>query len=154
MAITTIPRRIAPDYPHDQGQRPRRHGRQPAAATEAAEEPTAMTVTTRLGTGPTLREDLDRALGLIAEQAVQIAEQALRIAALEAGRDADDQVDGPTPAPLPPNWKPIKTAAELVGYSESGLRKAIKRQRDARWWEYSGGRLFVDIDHCPRPVRT
>jgi hypothetical protein len=101
----------------------------------------------RLGTTPTLAERM-----LMLERLV--ADQAERIAVLERARDAVDQIDGPTPAPLPPNWKPIKTAAELVGYSESGLRKAIKRHRDARWWEYSGGRLFVDTDHCPRPVRT
>jgi hypothetical protein len=106
-----------------------------------------MTVSARLGTAPTLREDLDRALDLIAVLTD-------RIAALEAGRDADDQVDGPAPAALPASWKPIKLAAPEVGYGESGLRKAIKRHAGAGWWCYLGGRLFVDTDHCPRPVRT
>jgi hypothetical protein len=106
-----------------------------------------MTATARLGTAPTMREDLDRALALVAA----LSE---RVSVLEAARDVDDQVDGPAPAPLPPNWKPIKLAAPIVGYSESGLRKAIRRHRAARWWRYDRGRLFVDIDHCPRPVRT
>jgi hypothetical protein len=108
-----------------------------------------VTTTNRLGTAPTLREDLDRALALIAS----LTE---RIAVLEAARDVDDQVDGPTPAPLPANWVSIKVAAELVGRSESALLKAIKRHPDGvRWWRYDRGRLFADIDRLPwPPVRT
>jgi hypothetical protein len=79
-----------------------------------------------------------------------------RIAALEARADADDSLDGPAPQPLPPNWVPIKAAAPLVGFSESGLRKAKDHHTDGpRWWRYFGGRLFIDLDRCPRrPVRT
>jgi hypothetical protein len=93
----------------------------------------------RLGATPTLREDLDRALGLIAA----LTE---RIVALEAGRDADDQVDGPAPAPLPPNWVPLKRAVEISGYSASALRKL----KSPRWWKYDAGRVRVDVDACPR----
>jgi hypothetical protein len=102
----------------------------------------------RLGTTPTLREDLDRALDLIAV----LTE---RIAVLESARDVDDAIDGTAPEPLPASWVPIKAAAPQVGYSEAGLRKAIKRHAGGpRWWRYLCGRLFVDVDRCPRPVRT
>jgi hypothetical protein len=115
-----------------------------------------MTVTARLGTAPTMREDLDRALDLIAKQADVIAALAGRIEVLEAARDVDDQVDGSTPQALPPNWRPIKKAAPIVGYSEPGLRKAMRRHTDGpRWWRYVGARLLIDVDRCPRrPVRT
>jgi hypothetical protein len=99
-------------------------------------------MTARLGTVPSLREDLDRALALIAA----LTE---RIEVLESARDVDDQVDGPTPTPLPPNWKPIKAAAALVGYSESALRKASKGGR-AVWWQARGCRIWINTDLCPR----
>jgi hypothetical protein len=78
-----------------------------------------------------------------------------RITALEARADAEDQLDGPAPAALPSSLQPIKAAA-AVGYSESGLRKARDRHVEGpRWWRYLGGRLFVDLDRCPRrPPRT
>jgi hypothetical protein len=68
---------------------------------------------------------------------------------LVAARDVDDQVDGQVPRPLPsPPWFPIKTAAALVGYSEPGLRKAIKRHvSGAKWWRYVGARLLIDTGH-------
>jgi hypothetical protein len=93
----------------------------------------------RLGTTPTLREDLDRALGLLAEALA-------RIAALEARADADDAIDGDVPQPLPPNWKPLKRAVEISGYSASALRKL----KSPRWWKYDAGRVRVDVDACPR----
>jgi hypothetical protein len=99
-------------------------------------------MTARLGTVPALREDLDRALTLIAA----LTE---RIEVLESARDVDDQVDGPAPQPLPPNWKPIKAAAAVVGYSESALRKASKGGR-AVWWQTRGCRIWIDTDRCPR----
>lgn len=95
--------------------------------------------TRRLGTTPTMREDLDRALGLIAA----LTE---RIATLEARGDADDAVDGPGPQPLPPNWAPLKQAAAISGFSESGLRKL----RAPHWWKYVAGRVWVDTAVCPR----
>lgn len=101
-------------------------------------------MTARLGTTPTMREDLDRALALIAA----LTE---RIAAIEAKGDADDHLDGPAPQPLPPNWKPIKVASALVGYSESALRKASKGGR-AVWWQARGCRIWIDTDRCPRKV--
>jgi hypothetical protein len=111
-----------------------------------------MTATARIGERPTVREDLDRALALIAEQADVIAAHQVRIAALEARGDADDQIDGPAPAALPsPPWVPIKTAATLVGYSESALRKASKGGR-AVWWQARGCRIWIDPARCPRRV--
>jgi hypothetical protein len=107
-------------------------------------------MTAQLGTVPTTAERVE-----LLEQ--QLADALARIAALESARDVDDQVDGSAPTALPsPPWFPIKKAAALVGYSEPGLRKAIRRHAGgAKWWRYSGARLFVDIDRCPRrPVRT
>jgi hypothetical protein len=109
-----------------------------------------------LGTVPTLVERLAALEHLAAEQAERICALAERVAVLESARDVNDAIDGPAPPPaLAPSWKPIKQAASLVGYSEPGLRKAKRRHADGpRWWRYLGGRLFVDIDRCPRPVRT
>jgi hypothetical protein len=52
---------------------------------------------------------------------------------------------------LPSNWKPIKAAAEVVGYSQSALRKASNGGR-ARWWQTRGGRIWIDTARCPRRV--
>jgi hypothetical protein len=93
----------------------------------------------RLGASPTLREDLDRALALIAA----LTE---RVAVLEARGEADDQLDGPAPQPLPPSWKPLKQAAAISGYSSSALRKL----RSPSWWRYDAGRVFIDTATCPR----
>jgi hypothetical protein len=102
----------------------------------------------RFGEGPTSAERLD-----VVEKA--LAEALARIAVLESARDVAEEADGPVPGRLPPNWKPIKAAASQVGYSEAGLRKAIKRHAGGpQWWRYLCGRLFVDVDRCPRPVRT
>jgi hypothetical protein len=104
-------------------------------------------MTARLGTVPTTAERVETLEH-------QLADALVRITALEASRDADDAIDGPAPPLLPPNWKPLKRAAPLVGYSEPGLRKAMKRHAGAGWYRYVGARLFVDVDRCPRPVRT
>jgi hypothetical protein len=109
-----------------------------------------MTAPARIGERPTMREDLDRALALIAA----LTE---RIAVIEAARDVDEQLDGAAPAALPPSCVPIKAAARTVGYSESGLRKCIDRAKitgERPWWHYRRGRLLIDLDHCPRVVRT
>lgn len=97
-----------------------------------------------LGTVPTMAERV-----LVLERLV--AEQAEQIRRLLARADADDQIDGSAPQPLPPNWKPIKAASALVGYSESALRKASKGGR-AVWWQARGCRVWVDTDRCPRRV--
>jgi hypothetical protein len=102
----------------------------------------------RLGTVPTLAEHM-----LVLEKALAALTE--RLDALESARDAVNGIDGPAPVALPPNWHRIKQAAALVGYSEPGLRKAIKRHRDGRrWWRYVAGRIFVDVDTFPRRVRT
>jgi hypothetical protein len=100
-----------------------------------------------LGEAPTARE--------VAEQALALArELAARIAALEAKRDAEDEVDGDVQA-LPSSWRPIKAAAAEVGYSVSGLRAATRRHTDGpRWWKFRAGRLLVNIETCPRKKRT
>ena len=77
-------------------------------------------MTARLGTVPTTAERVEWL-----EQ--QLADALARIAVLEARGDVDDQADGPAPAALTPNWRPIKAAAPLAGYSESGIRVAMKR---------------------------
>jgi hypothetical protein len=101
----------------------------------------------RFGEMPTMAERV-----LVLER--QLADALVRITALEASHDADDQIDGAAPVALSPNWKPLKRAAALVGYSEPGLRKAVKRCSDGRrWWRYVAGRLYVDVDRCPRPAR-
>jgi hypothetical protein len=100
----------------------------------------------RLGSVPNLAERM-----LVLERALAAA--LARIDVLEAANDAVDMVDGPVPAALPPQWHPVKVAALQVGYSEPGLRKAIKRHGAAKWWRYVAGRLYVDVDRCPRPVR-
>jgi hypothetical protein len=68
----------------------------------------------RLGEVPTLAERL-------ATLERVVAEQVAKIAALEARADADDQLDGSAPSPLPPNWIPIKAAAPVAGFSQSGF---------------------------------
>jgi hypothetical protein len=87
-----------------------------------------------------------------------------RIAALEGssrhGRanlvPADDEGDG-EPMPLG-RWEPVKKAAAEVGYSQTGLRKAIDKAVQnrvrPRWWWYRRGRLWVDVNRCPRPRAT
>jgi hypothetical protein len=110
-----------------------------------------VTTARRLGETPTLVERVLMLERIVAEQAEVIAAQGTRISAIESARDVDDQVDGPAPAALPPNWRPIKVAAPLVGYSESGLRAAMKRHTGGRrWWQYRDGRVLVDVDTCPR----
>lgn len=101
-------------------------------------------MTVRIGTVPTVAERV-----LVLERVVR--EQAERIAALEARADATDQVDGAAPAPLPVNWQPLKKAAEIAGYSWSGLRKKITR-RDGPWWRRRGNRILVDVTAMPRKV--
>jgi hypothetical protein len=96
----------------------------------------------RLGEVPTTAERL-----LVVERL--LAEALARIEVLEAARDVDDAIDGPAPTPLSSSWKPIKTAAALVGYSESALRKASKGGR-AVWWQARGCRIWIDTDRCPR----
>jgi hypothetical protein len=102
----------------------------------------------RLGEIPTLAERLAALERVVAELLTWKAEHEAKEANCEDGEPSP-------PLPSPP-WFPIKKAAALVGYSEAGLRKAIKRHTGGRpWWRYRGGRLFVDIDHCPRrKVRT
>jgi hypothetical protein len=99
--------------------------------------------TARLGVTPTMREDLDRALDLIAALTD-------RVAVLEAARDADDAVDGEPPQPLPDNWKPLPEAAKIAGHSWSGLRKKITARRDGPWWRRRGNRILVDVTAMPR----
>jgi hypothetical protein len=104
----------------------------------------------RLGEVPTLAERVE-----LLEH--HLAEALARISALEDQRGATAEEDGSAPQPLPANWRPIKQAAAIVGYSEPGLRKAIRRHVDGgrRWWRYLGGRLLIDIDRCPRrAIRT
>jgi hypothetical protein len=97
-----------------------------------------------LGTVPTLVERL-------AALEHQLAEALARIAALEVGRAAAEEEDGPSPQASSSQWRPIKAAAALVGFSESGLRAAIRRHTDgSRWWKYRAGRLLVNIDTCPK----
>jgi hypothetical protein len=112
-------------------------------------------MTAALGTVPTTAERVSVLERLAVEQAEVIAALTERIAVLEDQLVAAGDEDGPTPQPLPPNWKPIKAAAALVGRSESALLKAIKRHRDGvRWWRYDRGRVFANIDRLPWPVRT
>jgi hypothetical protein len=102
----------------------------------------------RFGERPTTAERVD-----LLEH--QLAEALARIAALEARGDADDQIDGVAPAPLPPQWQPLKAACAVAGFSPSGLRKRIATHRDGpRWWKYRGSRLWIDIAACPRKVST
>ena len=98
-----------------------------------------VTAAARLGTVPTSREIADEALALVRELAA-------RVAVLEARADADDAVDGDAPAPLPPNWVPLKQAALISGYSASALRKL----RSPTWWKYVASRVWIDIAACPR----
>jgi hypothetical protein len=107
--------------------------------------------TARLGAAPTMREDLDRALALLAGQAEVIAAQGARISALEDQLVAAGDEDGPSPQPLPPQWKPIKAASALVGYSPTMLRKLNDGGR-ASWWAYRGSRIWIDTARCPRRV--
>jgi hypothetical protein len=111
-----------------------------------------------LGTTPTPVERLAALERVVAEQAEAIAAYEVRITALE-DQIAHQEEDGPAPVRLPSSWHPVKAAAPLAGFSESGLRKRIDRaQLDGEqgpWWQYLGGRLFIDLDHCPRrAVRT
>jgi hypothetical protein len=127
-------------YPHD-----RVGGRDVMVVSTTAEAATraAKMTAPRLGTAPTLREDLDRALDLIAAMGE-------RIAVLEAARDADAGEDGPPPQPLPDNWKPLPEAAEIAGYSWSGLRKKITTLRDGPWWKRRSNRILIDVTAMPR----
>jgi hypothetical protein len=86
----------------------------------------------------------------------EVAELTLRIAALEAGADPGEQLDGAAPQPLAPHWKALKAACADLGLSQSGLRKAIRRHADGpRWWQFRGGRLFINVHIAPRRrVRT
>jgi hypothetical protein len=93
----------------------------------------------RFGEMPTTAERM-----LVLER--QLTDALVRITALEASHDADDQIDGAAPASLPVNWIPLKRAAEISGYSASALRKL----RSPRWWKYDAGRVRVDVTACPR----
>jgi hypothetical protein len=107
----------------------------------------------RLGEMPTLAERIAALERVVAEQAAQITEQMKRIAALEARGEVEDQVDGPAPRPLSSNWKPLRQAAAMAGYSWSGLRKKIMTHREGpRWWKLRGSRIFVDVTAMPRKV--
>ena len=101
-------------------------------------------MTARLGATPTVREELDKALALIAV----LAE---RIEVIEGQLAAQGDEDGPAPAPLASSWVPIKAAAPAVGYTEFGLRAAMKRHTDGpRWWLYRACRVLVNVDTCPK----
>jgi hypothetical protein len=111
-----------------------------------------------LGEAPTTAEIVAMLQGQVVElqqavatQAAQIAAQAATISTLVARTEAEDQLDGPVPQPLPSNWKPIKAAAEVVGYSPSALRKASNGGR-AQWWQTRGCRIWIDTARCPRRV--
>jgi hypothetical protein len=98
-----------------------------------------------LGTVPTMAERM----ALVEHR---LAEALERIAVLDqlVVQHHEDE-DGPAPAPLASSWRPLKAAAALVGYSESGLRAAIRRHTDGpRWWKYRSGRLLVNIETCPK----
>jgi hypothetical protein len=114
-----------------------------------------VTAVRRLGEAPTTAEivtvlqrqvvELQQA---VTAQAAQIAAQAATISTLVARTEAEDQVDGPAPAPLPASWVPFKRAAEISGYSASALRKL----KSPRWWKYDAGRVWVHTATCPRKV--
>jgi hypothetical protein len=96
-----------------------------------------------LGEDPTAREVAEQALAENAALREVVAKLIARVEVLEKADDIDE--DGPAPRPLPPNWKPLKRAAELSGYSPSALRKL----KSPRWWKYDGGRVWVDTEVCP-----
>jgi hypothetical protein len=103
----------------------------------------ARVLTPRLGEGPTSAERIDRLERVVAELLAWKAEH--------EAKEANGEDGEPSP-PLPsPPWFPIKAAAPAVGYSESGLRAAMKRHMDGpKWWRFHAGRLLVNIDTCPR----
>jgi hypothetical protein len=103
---------------------------------------------TRFGEGPTTAERVAVLERIVAE-----------LLAWKAEHEAEEAKgeDGEPSPPLPsPPWFPIKAAAPAVGYSESGLRAAIRRHKDGpRWWQFDRGRLLVNVHTCPhRKVRT
>ena len=124
-----------------------------------------MTAHARLGTIPTLAEQ-------VAELRAMVLDQARRIEALEAvqavnvvnddvlsdGRPrAADPAECEDGAPMPRgNWQPVKLACAKLNFSPSGLRKAIARagrQGGWPWHWYRAGRLWVDLDRAPRKRR-
>jgi hypothetical protein len=113
-----------------------------------------MSTAREFGSGPTTRDLVDKLIVENADLRRAVTELSRRIEVLEEhGGD-----DGRAPPPLSPNWRPVREAAALLGFSQSGLRKHLKHW-DAHagyvWWTYRGGRLFVDIDAAPiREVRT
>jgi hypothetical protein len=108
-------------------------------------------MTAALGTVPTLAERLATLERVVAEQAAVIAAHQARIVVLEDHLLQQEGEDGPAPAPLPPNWKPLKQAAALSGFSWSGLRKRIDMHREGpRWWRRRGHRILVDVTRMPR----
>jgi hypothetical protein len=137
------------DYHGDRGLRPAYRRRGQSIAAKATEATTAMTA--RIGTVPTTAERVELLERLLAEALARI-----EVLEDQLVHQAHEDEDGPAPAVLPPNWKPLKQAAPIVGYSEPGLRKAMRRHTDGpRWWRYVGARLLIDVDRCPRrPVRT
>lgn len=101
----------------------------------------------------------------LAEIEVRLADQAVRIEALEAlsispdwgtsraAADPDCEDGRPMPAG---NWEVFKCALEETGFSATGLRKRIimaKRSSGRPWWWYRAGRLWIDLDHAPRKRR-
>jgi hypothetical protein len=102
----------------------------------------------RFGEGPTARDIAEKAMAQAAELRVLLAEILARIVALEDQLVAAGDEDGPAPQPLPlpPNWKPLKQAVALSGFSSSGLRKL----RAPHWWKYVAGRVWIDTAACPR----
>lgn len=115
-----------------------------------------MTTSRQFGTTPTTAERVLQLERQVVEQGRTIAALQLRLEVLERAAGAADE-DG-RPEPLGESWKPIKEAAAILGFSQSGLRKHLKRWDENAgyiWWTYRGGRLYVDVDAAPvRVVRT
>jgi hypothetical protein len=86
----------------------------------------------------------------LAEPALElISKLAERIELIESRLRANE--DGAPPVPGP-NLRPLKSAAPLIGFSPSGLRKRMhkaERNREAPWWIWRISMLLVDLDRCP-----
>lgn len=85
-----------------------------------------------------------------AERVLQLEHLVAELLAWKAAVEARDDVDedGAMPQPLSASWKPLKLAAASVGYSSSMLRKLSDGCR-AQWWQYRGGRIWIDTGNCP-----
>jgi hypothetical protein len=115
-------------------------------------------MTRPVGERPSALEVAQKALDENAALRSVITQLVWRLEALErrAGGDGDD---GHASPPLDPAiWKPIKEAAQILGFSQSGLRKHMKRweaHAGYYWWTYRAGRLFIEVNAAPiRVVRT